>query len=531
MAQSDGLGVGRFFSTGNEADLDLGELIQGLVEEGSTCAVLAYVEGTRDGARFEQALAAAQAHRVPVCVMKVGRSQRGAAAAASHTGALAGSDAVFDGVLRRYGMPRAVDVEQLLDLGRLFVTDKVAEGRKVSIVTISGGAGVLMTDYAEDLGLDVFEWTEDQQAKMAAILPPFASVTNPIDTTGAIASDQTMLTDALRVCVDNPQTDIAVILLGNLEMEEAAICERIIEVAASTPKPVLVAWVGGSGNPRRILTGAGVPTFGEPVRAMRAAAALATWSAALEQPGRPQSPGEPDGEQRAFLYGAAAEGRLMLDEVESKRVLAAAGVPVTRELEVGSAEDAVTAAQSLGYPVVVKLLSDEVEHKSDVGGVKLGLTSDEDVRTAAEEVLAVASRLGLRECRAVVQESVRGGAELIMGASIDPAFGPIVLVGAGGIFAEILGDVQIRPAPLTVDEAADMIGSLAAVELLRGARGLPVADERALARVVADFSVMVAATADVLESIDVNPLVVRPSGDVVALDGVVRLRRTEADRA
>lgn len=529
MAQTDGLGVGRFFSTGNEADLDLGELIQGLVEEGSTRTVLAYVEGIRDGAMFERALAQAHARRVPVCVMKVGRSQRGAAAAASHTGALAGSDEVFEGVLRRYGMPRAGDVEQLLDLGRLFVTDKLAAGRRVSIVTLSGGAGVLMSDYAEDLDLDVFEWTQDQQAKMAAILPSFASVSNPIDTTGAIASNQAMLTDALRVCVENPQTDIAVILLGNLEKEEEEICERIIEVAAATSKPVLVAWVGGSGNPRRILTAAGVPTFSEPVRAMRAAAALTTWSAGLAGVDRARTLRTPAEGLTAFLDGEAVKGRSMMDEVESKRILVAAGVPVTQELAASSAAEAVIAAQSLGYPVVVKLLSSDVEHKSDVGGVKLGLTSDEDVRSATEEVLAIATTLGLDEGRVVVQESVRGGAELIMGARNDPSFGPVVMVGAGGVFTEILADVQVRPAPIDVDEAGDMINSLAAVQLLRGARGLPVADERALAQVISDFSVMVADAGDVLESIDVNPLVVRQSGDVVALDAVVRVRSRGAE--
>lgn len=528
MAQTDGVGVGRFFSTGNEADLSLGELIEGLVEEGSTRAVLAYVEGIKEGAVFERALERARARRVPVCVMKVGRSQRGAAAAASHTGALAGSDEVFDGVLARYGMPRAGDVEQLLDLGRLFLTDKLAVGRKVSIVTLSGGAGVLMSDYAEDLGLDVFEWTSDQQAKMSAILPSFASVSNPIDTTGAIASNQGMLTDALRVCVENPQTDIAIILLGNLEKEERQICERIIEVAAATSKPVLVAWVGGSGNPRRILTDAGVPTFSEPVRAMRAAAALATWSSGLAATDRVRSFGTAAGGS-TLLEVEAANGRSMLDEVESKQLLKAAGVPVTRELAADSAAEAVTAANSLGYPVVVKLLSAEVEHKSDVGGVKLGLSSDEDVRSATEAILAVATTLGLEERRVVVQESVRGGAELIMGARNDPSFGPVVMIGAGGVFTEILADVQVRPAPIDVDEAGDMIDALAAVKLLRGVRGMPVADERMLAQVISNFSVMIAEAGDLLESVDVNPLIVRQSGDVVALDAVVRLRSGGAE--
>ncbi|MCZ4497548.1 MAG: hypothetical protein JWQ74_101 [Marmoricola sp.] len=531
LAQSGGLGIGRFFSTGNEVDLDLGELIEGLVEEGSTEAILAYVEGVRDGARFERALARAHERGVPVCVMKVGRSDRGAAAAVSHTGALAGSDAVFDGVLRRYGATRAHDVEQLLDFGRLCIADKMTEGRRASIVTLSGGAGVLMTDYAEELDLDVFEWSEEQQAAMAAILPSFASVTNPIDTTGAIASDQTMLTDALRVCVDNPDTDMAVILLGNLEVEEAAICERIIEVARSTPKPVLVAWVGGSGNPRRILTAAGVPTFDEPVRAMRAASALAAWSAAVKNPWQAPAASAPDPEAARVLDDARHAGKAMLDEIDSKRLLARAGVSVTREEEASDPESAAAAATALGFPVVVKLLSDEVDHKSDVGGVKLGLRTEDEVRQAAREVLEVATRLGLKERKVVVQESVSSAAELILGASIDPSFGPVTLLGAGGIFTEILRDAQIRPAPVSLDEAHAMIDSLGSVALLRGARGMPRADEDALARLVADFSAWTAALGDRLESIDVNPLVIRSDGTAVALDAVVRLSSTGSSHA
>lgn len=521
LAQTEGLGVGRFLSTGNEADLELGELVEGIVTEGSTTSVLAYVEGIRDGAAFTRALEAARTRDVPVCVMKVGRSERGAAAAASHTGALAGSDTVFDGLLRRFGAPRAADVEELLDLGRVFSSGRRSRGNRVSVVTLSGGAGVLMTDCAEDLGLDVFEWSADQQAAMAAILPAFASVRNPIDTTGAIASDPGMLTDALRLCVENPDTDIAVILLGNLEAEEADICARIEEVVASTAKPVLVAWVGGSGNPRRLLGAAGIPTFGEPVRAMRAAAALVRWSQGRMP--EPVAAPEVPSTVAAALARAAEDGTVLLDEVESKRVIAAAGIETPREITAGDEDCAVRAADEIGYPVVVKLLSDEVEHKSDIGGVRLDLGDAAAVREAAAEVLALAGRLGLARREVVVAEHVTRGAELILGASTDPTFGTVTMVGAGGIFTEVLKDVQVRPAPVDPGEAGLMIGQLAAVELLRGARGLPVADEADLARVVSSFSALAAALADSVESIDVNPLVICADGRPVALDAVVRL--------
>jgi succinyl-CoA synthetase beta subunit len=213
----------------------------------------------------------------------------------------------------------------------------------------------------------------------------------------------------------------------------------------------------------------------------------------------------------------------MLDEMESKKVLQVAGIPVTREIEARSPAEARAAAREIGLPVVLKLLSDEVEHKSDVGGVKLGLADLDAVERAAGEVLAVAAELGLAERRVVVQESVSGGAELILGATHDPTFGPVVLVGLGGIFTEVLRDVAMRPAPVDPAEAARMVDALSGVELLRGTRGLPVADEQALAQAISDFSRTFVEIAPHVASIDVNPLVVSGTGGVVALDGVVTL--------
>lgn len=526
MAQTAGLGLGRFFSTGNEADLGLAELIEGLVDEGSTSCVLAYVEGVRDGAGLERALDSARRAGVPVALMKVGRSERGAAAAASHTGALAGSDAVLDGVLRRHGVQRAHDVEHLLDLGTVFSAGRRAGGHRVSIVTLSGGAGVLMTDAADDLGLDVFGWDDEWQRTMADILPPFATVSNPIDTTGAIAADPTLLTRSLKVCVDNPDTDIAVLLLGNLETAEDELCRQIIEVSSATTKPVIAAWVGGSGRPRRILCEAGVPTFTDPVRAMQAASALADWSASVRSVAPlEETTVEVSAEVRTTLGTARSEGQRILDESASKALLASCGLPTTRDIAATSPDDAVAAAQSLGYPVVLKLLSDEIEHKSDIGGVKLGLVDDQQVRAAAEDVLQIAADHGLQDKAVVVQQSVSGSTELILGMSRDASFGPVTVVGMGGVFTEILADAQIRPAPVSVDEAATMIASLKGVPLLRGARGRAVVDERRLAEIVADFSSFTAAVSDDVESVDVNPLLIADDGIPIALDAVVTLRQ------
>lgn len=522
MAHTQGIGVGRFFSTGNEADLTLPEIIDQLVDEGSTRVVLGYVEGIRDGQRLETALAKAQAADVPVCLMKVGRSARGAQAAASHTGALAGADTVYEGVFERYGVHRATDVEHLLDLGRVFARDARADGNRVSIVTLSGGAGVLMTDYADDLGLDVFTWDEEWQDKMAAVLPPYAAVANPIDTTGAIAADQQILIDALGVCLDNPSSDILLVLLGNLEAEEDSICERIIELAKTTTKPILVTWVGGSGRPAKMLSSAGVPTFSEPVRAMRVAAALARHARRSASPigGRSDDAIAPD---LRTLAEARGRGAAYLDEVAAKTMLAAHGVRTVNEIAVRSSSEAWNAAQQLGLPVVLKLLSDEVAHKTEHGAVRVGLASEEAVITAAEEVLQVAADLQLFDRRLVLQEMVPTETELILGMTIDPVFGPVVVLGIGGVLTEVVADVAIRPAPVDASEAAEMIESLRGVALLRGVRGRTAVDERELAETVASFS-RLAAASEHAESIEINPLLVDRNGRPVAVDALVVLR-------
>lgn len=527
MAQSEGVGVGRFISTGNEADLTISELVTGFIDEGSTKVVLGYVEGIRDGAAFSAALAKASAANVPVAIMKVGRSARGAAAATSHTGALAGSDVAFDAVLRAHGAHRVTDIEHLLDLGRVFVTGRLPRGNRVSVVTLSGGAGVLLTDYAEDLGLDVFPWDEGWQRQLAAILPSFAALGNPIDTTGAIATDPSLMTRSLEVALDNPATDLAILLLGNLEREEDDLCSAIESVVRSSDKPVLVCWVGGSGRPQRLLARAGIPTFADPYRTMRAAAALTAEAARHRSDGAAQSsaaeaPSSQD-DTALDLLVAHADGNPTLDEHISKAFLRAGGVPVAGEVVADDAEGAVRAAREMGYPVVIKLLAPGLAHKSDLGVVHLGLESDDRVRRAADHVLDVASAQGVAEGKVLVQQQVAGSTELILGMYHDDVFGPMTLLGMGGVFTELMRDVQVRPAPVSTPQAHEMINDLAMVDVLRGARGNTVVDEDELAALVVAFSRQTAQFADRLESVDVNPLIVDERGQLVAVDGVVTL--------
>jgi acetate---CoA ligase (ADP-forming) len=514
MAQSTGVGVGRFVSTGNEADVTFEEVLAALVEDPAVRVILGYVEGIRDPDRFRGALARARDRGVPVALLKVGRSARGASAAQSHTGALVGSDTVYDGLFAQYGVFRPTSIEELMDLGRALSTSRRPSGRRLTIVTLSGGAGALMTDAADELGLHVEPWEREWSDRLRAVLPAFASVTNPIDTTGALAADVELLRPTLATCLEHPGTDIAVVLVGNLEREEDAVVDILVAGAATSRKPLVVVWVGGSGRPVLLLSRAGIPAFTDPVRAARAIAAMVAGAT-----GRPlrglATP--PVGAESASV---ASAGGTVLDEVEVKRLLKSAGVAVVDERACAGPEDAVAAADVLGYPVVLKLLSQEVPHKSDRGYVLLGLGNPGEVRDAATAMQGRARAEGVSDVRLVVQQLVRSDTELILGMRVDETFGPVIALGLGGVLAEVLGDVQVRVPPIDRADVVSMIEGLRGRALLDGARGRPAVDLERLADAVLGFSQFVCQHPGEYASLEVNPLVVRSDGSVVAVDGL-----------
>lgn len=523
MAQSTGLGLSHFLSTGNEADLTFSDGVQGLLADPEVSAVLGYVEGVTDPQPFRAALETAREQQVPVALMKVGRSERGAAAAQSHTGALAGSDAVYDGLFRQYGVFRADSVDHLLDLGRVLTRRPAPIGPRLAIVTLSGGAGVLMTDVAQDHGLEVPRWDDEWAARMADVLPAFASVRNPIDTTGVIAADQTVLHAAVEMCIEHPETDVVVVLLGNMEREEDAVCHALAEQAASSDTPVVVVWVGGSGRPLQLLGAHGVPVFPEPVRAVRAIAAWVEWGVrhAPAAAGAGASASRSTGAPSASSVHSTGPPVAVLDEVAAKALLGAAGVPVVRERQVEDVKGAVEAANELGLPVVVKLLSEEVVHKSDLGFVAVGLTSSQDVGEAAARIVEGAAAAGVADRRLVVQQMIDSSTELILGMNDDPVFGPVVMLGMGGVLAEISPDVQFRLPPLLAEDVRDMVAGLRGAPVLRGARGRPAIDEDALVEAVQSFAALAVKSAGQYSSIDVNPLLIDRDGRPVAVDAVV----------
>ncbi|MEV0051138.1 acetate--CoA ligase family protein [Saccharopolyspora shandongensis] len=527
-AQAAGLGISHFLNTGNEADLSVAEVLGGLVETDETKVLMAYLEGVHHGRELLQVARRAHELDKPILAVKVGRSEAGARAAQSHTASLAGEDAVFDGATRQHGIVRLDGMEQLLDAGLVFADGRRTRGRRLTTLSLSGGAGVLMADQASSNGLQVQPWDEAWQRRMAEVIPPFGSPRNPVDLTATLISDPSMLRRALEITVEHPGTDMIAVLLGNSDNASGPLIDAIEQAYRSTDRPLVVVWTGGSGRPRRRLQDLGIPCFTDPGRAAAALGKLADFSLRPPLPTAERPDDIDDQVVRGILRDAREQGRRQLNEYESSRLIAAYGVPCSGAFPADDPDAAVAAARDLGGPVAVKLLSDHIGHKSDIGGVRLGLTSDATIRTAAAELLDIAREAGDPAARLLVQRMAGGDTELIVGIKRDPAFGPVVVVGFGGVLVEVLADSQIGVAPLDADAAKRLLTSLRGSRLFGEVRGKPARDLDAAADVVARLSWLAHDLADDIAELDVNPLLLDHVGKgVVAVDCLAVLTKPE----
>ncbi|MET0187880.1 MAG: acetate--CoA ligase family protein, partial [Pseudonocardia sediminis] len=531
-AQRAGLRFSQFVTTGNEADLTVSRVLREIVELDETQVLLAYFEAIHDVGALRELARRARELDKPVVVLKAARSEQGARAAASHTASLAGSDRAADALLSRLGLLRVGTTTELLDAARVFAPRRRARGRRLTILSVSGGGGIMMADAASAHGLDVVEWEPEWQARMAEAIPAYGSPRNPVDVTGSASANPRMLEDALRVAVAHPGTDLIAVFGGDTALSAPWITS-ICAVHGETDVPIVVGWLGAAESVRRF-TDAGVPVFGDPTAAIDALALLVRHSLDPEEPLPPDAPPDPLPEPvRALLDRVRAEGRDTLDELEAGTLLRAFGVDVAPGARAASVEEAVRAADELGYPVAVKVLSPVLAHKSDVGGVALGLGDPSAVREAAARLLDLAAErspagdaahAGPDSSPAVlVQAMAPPGVEMVLGMHRDDTAGPVVLVGSGGVLVELLDDVTVALPPLSTAAAGRLVDSLRGSALLSGLRGADPVDRDALVDLVVGFAAMVHALRDELAEVDVNPVVVGPSG-AVAVDAFVRVR-------
>jgi len=536
-AQARGIGFSQFISLGEHADVDFGDMLDALASDPRTRAILLYIESVESPRKFMSAARAA-ARNKPVLVVKAGRSAAGQAAAASHTGALAASDLVFDAAIRRAGMLRVdslqdlfIAAETLSQIRALPAALDAALAERLTLVTNGGGAGVLAADAAAAAGLALAPLGDRTRALLDAALPPNWSHGNPVDLIGDAPIERYVQTlDAL---LQDPASGTLLFMHAPTAIvPSAAIAQALLPLAAKSPGRLLGCWLGDRAvaQARQTFRSHGIPTYDTPEDAVRAFGMLVTYrrnqQQLLEAPTAVVGAAPDFARVAALIDAALAAGRQTLSEPEAKAVLGACGIPVVATSVVApNADAALAAALQIGWPVVIKLLSPQISHKSDVGGVALNLDSEAALRAA---VAAIERRLAQSRPDALiegytVQAMVRRprALELIVGASIDPLFGPVILFGQGGTAVEVLADRALALPPLNGPLAQALIARTRVARLLAGWRDVPAADALALQTVLVAVSQLVAGEPRIAE-LDINPLMADAAG-VIALDARVRV--------
>jgi acetate---CoA ligase (ADP-forming) len=521
-----GIGFRNFVSVGNKPDVSGNDLLEYWENDPHTRVVLMYLETFGNPRRFTR-IARRVGRKKPIIVAKSGRSVAGARAATSHTGSLAGADATVDALLAQCGVLRANTVEELFDLAMAFGTVRAhPRGGRVAIVTNAGGPGIMIADACEGEGLEVAELSSETRKRLREVFPEEASVRNPVDMIATATAESYRA--ALNIVLEDPGVDAAIAaFVPPLGVRQEDVAEAIVDASSNHPTtPVIAVLMGREGLPqgRAELQGAGVPAYIFPESAARALAALHRYARWLERPVQAAAhfPVRKE-EAAAILERARREGRDHLLEHEAYGVLDAYGIPVVAHRLAGSADEAAEAAREMGFPVVLKVVSPQIVHKTDAGGVRLDLRNEADVREAYGSLLSgVTERAPDAEIRGVLVAPFRKeGRELILGMSTDPTFGPVVMFGLGGIYVETFQDVAFRVPPVTEQEAREMIASIRSYPLLEGVRGEPAVDLDAVAEGIQRLSQLVQDQAAIGE-VDVNPFLASPDG-VIALDARIRL--------
>ncbi|MGW8183740.1 MAG: acetate--CoA ligase family protein, partial [Burkholderiales bacterium] len=508
-----GLPFRQMVTTGNEIGVSTIDFMNYYIRDPKTEIIVGYIEGLKDARRLIEVGEKALAAKKPILMWKVGNTEQGQKAAASHTANLGGAMTLYKAAFRQAGIIQVEDIQDVVDYGRGFRCGRLPEGNRLAIITISGGAGILMTDECIGRGMRVPPLSAETGAKLREFVPSFGSLLNPVDVTAAIFNDTTLINRTLQVIVDDPNVDCVAMINASLQGELAEkIAHEIVSVASRTTKPIFIAWSAREAvapEAYAALDAANIPHYRSPVRCGRALAALSGYAEALRRhaAARDEKPLELSVESaRAALSGATAD----VGEHAAKQLLASYGIAVTREELAASREDALAAARRIGYPVALKVQSPDIPHKTEAGAVKLGVASAAELPAAYDEVLANARayKPGARIDGVLVSEMAERGLEAILGAVNDPLFGPAVMFGLGGIFAEVLKDVSFRLAPLTPAEARRMIEEIKGYPVLAGARGRALADVDALAEALVRLSAAAVDLGERFAELDLNPVFV-----------------------
>lgn len=528
MMDDPGMRFSYNISAGNGKIVQMEDYMDFLVDDEDTKVVSIYIEGVKNADKFAAVLKKAAEKRKPVVILKAGRSAKGGAIAASHTGSLSGSDASFDAVLKKFGAIRVDDLEELIAMSLMLSTMKrMPEKATFASMNLSGGETGICADVGSLNGIEYPDFTEETLKKLKEQLPSYASPNNPLDMTASLSYDADLYAGALRTVMDDP--NIGMVLIGyTLLLEIADPCihymykgiEKVVQEKGGNCKPIaMIPFAENTRNPeyQEKLFQIGVPVLPPPVYAFKLLRHLADFITY-----------EPETKTLELAVGhPKSEETQALSEHESKQELKVYGVPVPDEVIVTSKEEAAQFAKNHPGPLVMKVESADILHKSDVGGVKLNVCGPEAAEKAYEEIMesVTAKRPDAHINGILTVPMLDAGVEIIIGVNNDPQFGPMIMVGMGGVFVEVFKDVALYPAPLKEEEALEMLKSLKSFKLLNGYRGTEKCDIKALCQTIVAISNYAQANKDVLKELDINPLFVYPEGKGVGVADALIVKR------
>ena len=523
-AREEKIGFSTMASIGDKADLNDTDLLRWFAEDPETDVIGLYVEALRDGRGFLKA-AREIVKTKPIVVYKSGRSEGGAKAAASHTGSLAGSDAAYDAAFRQAGVLRADTIYDLVDALVALANQPAAKGDRVAVLTNAGGPGVVAADTIALSGMSLATLEKPTMEALSAVLPPIWSHGNPVDIIGD--ADPKRYEDSLKVLLSAPEVDGIVLILTPQAMTDPLdVAKRVVALAKGRLKPITASFVGMiSQESENYMDANGIPERAWPERAVRSMYAIVHRGRVLARIAKgediePMPTASPV--VMGLLHDLHAKGVRNVPLADSRKVASMVGIPMNQAWLARTEAEAKVAAQKIGYPVVMKVVSEQVVHKTESGGVRVGLVSEAEVVKAFHEITAsVQAKVPGAVIQGITVEEMVRGTELILGGTTDPLFGKMVMFGLGGIFVEVLKDISFRVCPLGMSDALSMIDELRCRKLLEGARGLPPVDKKSLARLILTVG-HVLMTYPMVQEVDINPLVVTPNG-LCAIDARVIL--------
>lgn len=524
-AVDSGIGLSHIISTGNEADLDFTDFARYLLDDDYTKVIAGFVEGFKDARKFIELAKLAAQRGKPIVLIKIGRSEQGARAARSHTAALTGLDTLYDTLVSQYGIIRVQDYDELLEVSQLLAHAPKPAKPGIAVVSHSGGISSLTADMCGQAGLDLPPLSDRARDGINGVLKGFGWAANPSDVTGFANSDS--FPEIMDYMISEPEVGTLVVASAGADAQ----AEQVIAQRDRSDKGVVFLWTGSRGATAGLakLKAAAIPTFYVPNRLASGLSSLLryhSWRDRCLAEGFADAPAM-DRCQENAMAGLRKPGRLTLSEHESKELISAWKVTVTREALAGSADEAVDRAREIGYPVALKVDSPDLLHKTEAGVVRLNLAEDSQVKSAFDEVMsnAQAHMEGVTVNSVLVQEMVRDAVEVIVGVSYDDQLGPVLLFGTGGVMVEVYNDVALRLCPINPPEARRMVEEVKGARLLQGFRGRPAADIDALCHTLVQVSHLAVNLEGKLAELDINPLMVLPAGrGVIAADALVVFR-------